>query len=431
MNPQIDALRRGVDILVATPGRLLDHVQQKTRRPAPGRDPRARRSRPHARHGLHPRHQASILALLPAQRQNLLFSATFPDEIRKLAAQLHERPGDGRGRAAQHARRARRAGRAPGRRATASASCSRTSSRRTTGSRCWSSPRPSTAPTASPQQLRSDGIHADAIHGNKSQNARTRALERLQGRQGARAGRDRHRGARPRHRGAAARRQLRPAARRRRTTCTASAAPAARAPTGEAVSLVSREDRPLLAAIERLINRKIESRAVEGFEPGTAAPRHEQQAGAAPRGGRRPQQRRQGNGQRPQQAARAMARGNRNARQRAQQQRTAAAARPRPEEQQRRRPRSDAGFGARGPDPRGPRAHGGGRREAAAARRRVPRRAARASSNGIRAARSRASPPTPSSPSPIPRVRRRSSRASAASPAWSGALLGRKRENEE
>ncbi len=30
INPQIDALRRGIDILVATPGRLLDHVQQKT-----------------------------------------------------------------------------------------------------------------------------------------------------------------------------------------------------------------------------------------------------------------------------------------------------------------------------------------------------------------------------------------------------------------
>src|SRR5438046_10765727 len=30
MQPQVDALRRGVDILVATPGRLLDHVQQKT-----------------------------------------------------------------------------------------------------------------------------------------------------------------------------------------------------------------------------------------------------------------------------------------------------------------------------------------------------------------------------------------------------------------
>jgi ATP-dependent RNA helicase RhlE len=84
INPQIKALRDGVDILVATPGRLLDHVQQKTlelsqieilvldeadRMLDMGFIPDVRR----------------ILALLPKARQNLLFSATFPDEIRKLA----------------------------------------------------------------------------------------------------------------------------------------------------------------------------------------------------------------------------------------------------------------------------------------------------------------------------------------------------------
>ena len=45
-----------------------------------------------------------ILDLLPAQRQNLLFSATFSDEIRRLAGGLLRRPGDGPGHAAQHAR---------------------------------------------------------------------------------------------------------------------------------------------------------------------------------------------------------------------------------------------------------------------------------------------------------------------------------------
>ncbi|MGH8642723.1 MAG: DEAD/DEAH box helicase, partial [Burkholderiales bacterium] len=83
-NPQADELRRGVDIVIATPGRLLDHVQQRTidlrqvevlvldeadRMLDMGFIPAIRR----------------ILALLPAKRQNLLFSATFPDEIRKLA----------------------------------------------------------------------------------------------------------------------------------------------------------------------------------------------------------------------------------------------------------------------------------------------------------------------------------------------------------
>jgi ATP-dependent RNA helicase RhlE len=56
INPQIANLRRGVDILVATPGRLLDHVQQRTVDLSRHRDFRPRRSRPHARHGLHPRH---------------------------------------------------------------------------------------------------------------------------------------------------------------------------------------------------------------------------------------------------------------------------------------------------------------------------------------------------------------------------------------
>ena len=50
--------KRGVDILVATPGRLLDHVGQKTVDLSARRDPRARRGRSHARHGLHPRHAA-------------------------------------------------------------------------------------------------------------------------------------------------------------------------------------------------------------------------------------------------------------------------------------------------------------------------------------------------------------------------------------
>ena len=89
--PQIKALREGVEILVATPGRLLDHVQQKTvnlsrvemlvldeadRMLDMGFMPDIKR----------------IIALLPAQRQNLLFSATFPEEIKKLAGQILRSP---------------------------------------------------------------------------------------------------------------------------------------------------------------------------------------------------------------------------------------------------------------------------------------------------------------------------------------------------
>ena len=91
INPQISALRSGVDILVATPGRLLDHVGQKTvdlskveilvldeadRMLDMGfiRDIR------------------KVLALLPKKRQNLLFSATFSDEIKTLADGLLNAP---------------------------------------------------------------------------------------------------------------------------------------------------------------------------------------------------------------------------------------------------------------------------------------------------------------------------------------------------
>jgi ATP-dependent RNA helicase RhlE len=84
MEPQTEALRRGVEILVATPGRLLDHVQQRTLNLAQveifvldeadrmldmGFIPDVRR----------------ILALLPNRQQSLLFSATLTGDIRKLA----------------------------------------------------------------------------------------------------------------------------------------------------------------------------------------------------------------------------------------------------------------------------------------------------------------------------------------------------------
>ena len=138
-------------------------------------------------------------------------------------------------------------------------------------------------------QLQKDGINADAIHGNKSQNARTRALEDfkdgkvqvLVATDIAARGLDIedlphvvnfdlphvpedyvHRIGRTGRAGA----------------------------TGEALSLVCGEDRPLLAAIEKLINRKIEVRAVEGFEAGTraaaASGRRKRRAPRRPRGGR-------------------------------------------------------------------------------------------------------------------------------------------------
>jgi ATP-dependent RNA helicase RhlE len=91
INTQIPPLKTGVEILVATPGRLLDHVQNKTlslgqvntlvldeadRMLDMGFMPDLRR----------------IVALLPAQRVNMMFSATFPEEIRKLADSILNDP---------------------------------------------------------------------------------------------------------------------------------------------------------------------------------------------------------------------------------------------------------------------------------------------------------------------------------------------------
>lgn len=91
MNPQIDALRAGIDIVVATPGRLLDHVQQRSinlsrveflvldeadRMLDMGFLPDLKR----------------IMDLLPKQRQSLLFSATFAEEIKRLSDSLLRDP---------------------------------------------------------------------------------------------------------------------------------------------------------------------------------------------------------------------------------------------------------------------------------------------------------------------------------------------------
>ena len=91
IGPQMKALHAGVEILVATPGRLLDHLHQKSvnlsrveflvldeadRMLDMGFIPDIKR----------------ILAVLPKQRQNLLFSATFPEEVRRLAKELLHAP---------------------------------------------------------------------------------------------------------------------------------------------------------------------------------------------------------------------------------------------------------------------------------------------------------------------------------------------------
>jgi superfamily II DNA/RNA helicase len=92
MVPQTAALRSGVEILIATPGRLLDHVQQKTVSLASVSVLVLDEADRMLDMGFLPDLQR-IVNLLPKTRQSLLFSATFSPEIRKLAKTfLNENP---------------------------------------------------------------------------------------------------------------------------------------------------------------------------------------------------------------------------------------------------------------------------------------------------------------------------------------------------
>jgi len=265
-NPQADELRRGVDIVVATPGRLLDHVQQRTidlrhveilvldeadRMLDMGFIPAIRR----------------ILALLPAKRQNLLFSATFPDEIRKLANSFMRDPATvevaPRNKPVELISQVVHPVDA-GRKRELLSHLVRTNN--------WQQvlvfTRTKHGANRLAQQLERDGVDADAIHGNKSQGARTRALKRFKddGLQVLVATDIAARGLDIEELPHVVVYDLPHVAEdyvhRIGRTGRAGA-------SGEAVVLVSAEDRPLLAAVERLIGRRIEQRVVPGFEPGS------------------------------------------------------------------------------------------------------------------------------------------------------------------
>ncbi len=174
INPQIQALRRGVDILVATPGRLLDHAGQNTvdlsqveilvldeadRMLDMGFIRDIRR----------------VLALLPARRQNLLFSATFSDEIKRLADGLLHDPA-----LIEVAPRNATADRIAQVVHPVDRERKRELLSYLIGSNNWRQvlvfTRTKHGANRLAQQLEKDGISAAAIHGNKSQGARTRAL---------------------------------------------------------------------------------------------------------------------------------------------------------------------------------------------------------------------------------------------------------------
>ena len=174
INPQIDKLRRGVDIFVSTPGRLLDHVSQRTvdlskveilvldeadRMLDMGfiRDIR------------------KILQLLPKQRQNLLFSATFSDEIKALADGLLNKPA-----LIEVARRNATADTVAQKVYPVDRERKRELLAKLITDHNWYQvlvfTRTKHGANRLAEQLDKQGISSMAIHGNKSQGARTKAL---------------------------------------------------------------------------------------------------------------------------------------------------------------------------------------------------------------------------------------------------------------
>ena len=95
INPQISALKKPLDILVATPGRLLDHCGQRTI-DLSGVEILVLDEADRMLDMGFIRDIRKILALLPQKRQNLLFSATFSDEIRSLARGVLNNPAKSR-----------------------------------------------------------------------------------------------------------------------------------------------------------------------------------------------------------------------------------------------------------------------------------------------------------------------------------------------
>ena len=174
MQPQIDALRRGVDIVVATPGRMLDHQGQGNLNLS-GIDTLVLDEADRMLDMGFIHDIRRVLTLLPKKRQNLLFSATFSDEIKALAQGLLDKPAvievARRNTAAQSVRQTVHPVGRDRKRELLSHLIQEHN---------WFQVlvfmRTKHGANRLAEQLGRDGIGADAIHGNKSQGARTRAL---------------------------------------------------------------------------------------------------------------------------------------------------------------------------------------------------------------------------------------------------------------
>ncbi|TDV09907.1 DEAD/DEAH box helicase [Paraburkholderia caballeronis] len=307
INPQIDALKRGVDIVVATPGRLLDHMQQKTidlsQLEILVLDEADRMLDMGFIHDI-----KRVLAKLPPKRQNLLFSATFSDEIKALADNLLDSPA-----LIEVARRNTTAETVAQKIHPVDRDRKREMLTHLIRQHNWFQvlvfTRTKHGANRLAEQLTKDGISALAIHGNKSQSARTRALAEfkdgtlqvLVATDIAARGIDIdqlphvvnfdlpnvpedyvHRIGRTGRAGA----------------------------TGEAVSLVCVDEHQMLKDIEKLIKRSVPQEVIAGFEPDpNAKPEPILRRGQGGGGGGRAPREGQGQGQRQGQGAKPAAQG--------------------------------------------------------------------------------------------------------------------------
>ncbi|WP_017942148.1 MULTISPECIES: DEAD/DEAH box helicase [unclassified Thioalkalivibrio] len=177
MNPQIKALRDRMDIVVATPGRLLDHANQKTI-DLSGVEILVLDEADRMLDMGFIRDIKKLIAMMPKNRQNLMFSATFSDEIRKLANGLLTRPAEidiaPRNTAAESVQQ--------------SVHLVETSQKRELLSHLirtnnWEQvlvfTRTKHGANRLAEKLSKDGVRSEAIHGNKSQAARTKALKQF------------------------------------------------------------------------------------------------------------------------------------------------------------------------------------------------------------------------------------------------------------
>jgi len=174
MNPQVAALRKGIDILVATPGRLLDHHQQGTVNLSEVEffvlDEADRMLDMGFIHDI-----KRLLAVLPPKKQSLLFSATFSDEIKALAQRLLHSP-----QVIEVARRNTTAETIEQTIHPVDREKKRELLTHLIKSGDWNQvlvfTRMKHGANRLVEYLEKEGISAMAIHGNKSQTARTRAL---------------------------------------------------------------------------------------------------------------------------------------------------------------------------------------------------------------------------------------------------------------